>query len=87
MGRRPPGTRDRGYFLSPALLVETTNAMRVNREEIFGPIATVVRVGDAWARRSPRRTTRRSGSRPGYARHRSVRRRGSAMGCRPASSP
>lgn len=36
-----------GYFLSPALLVETTNAMRVNREEIFGPIATVVRVGDA----------------------------------------
>jgi aldehyde dehydrogenase (NAD+) len=36
-----------GYYLSPALLVNTTNDMRVNREEIFGPIATVVRVADA----------------------------------------
>jgi aldehyde dehydrogenase (NAD+) len=36
-----------GFFLSPALLVDTTNDMRVNREEIFGPIATVVRVADA----------------------------------------
>jgi aldehyde dehydrogenase (NAD+) len=35
-----------GFFLSPALLVGTTNDMRVNREEIFGPIATVVRVAD-----------------------------------------
>ena len=36
-----------GYFLSPALLVHTTHDMRVNREEIFGPIATVVKVVDA----------------------------------------
>jgi aldehyde dehydrogenase (NAD+) len=36
-----------GLFLSPALLVKTTNDMRVNREEIFGPIATVVKVADA----------------------------------------
>jgi alpha-ketoglutaric semialdehyde dehydrogenase len=36
-----------GYYLSPALLVNTTNDMRVNREEIFGPIATVVKVEDA----------------------------------------
>jgi aldehyde dehydrogenase (NAD+) len=36
-----------GYFLSPALLVGTRNDMRVNREEIFGPIATVVKVSDA----------------------------------------
>jgi aldehyde dehydrogenase (NAD+) len=36
-----------GHYLSPALLVDTTNDMRVNREEIFGPIATVVRVADA----------------------------------------
>ncbi len=35
-----------GFYLQPALLTETTNAMRVNREEIFGPIATVVRVKD-----------------------------------------
>jgi len=36
-----------GFFLSPALLVGTTNQMRVNREEIFGPIATVVKAADA----------------------------------------
>jgi alpha-ketoglutaric semialdehyde dehydrogenase len=36
-----------GFFLSPALLVNTRNDMRVNREEIFGPIATVVKVADA----------------------------------------
>ncbi|MDH5225622.1 MAG: aldehyde dehydrogenase family protein [Actinomycetota bacterium] len=36
-----------GYFLEPALFVSTSNEMRVNREEIFGPIATVVRAADA----------------------------------------
>jgi alpha-ketoglutaric semialdehyde dehydrogenase len=36
-----------GFYLSPALLVNTTNDMRVNREEIFGPIATVVKVTSA----------------------------------------
>ncbi len=35
-----------GYYLQPALLVQTRNDMRVNREEIFGPIATVIRAGD-----------------------------------------
>ncbi|TVQ30768.1 MAG: aldehyde dehydrogenase family protein [Geminicoccaceae bacterium] len=35
-----------GYFLQPALFTETTNAMRINREEIFGPIAAVIRVKD-----------------------------------------
>ncbi len=33
-----------GYYLFPALFTETTNTMRINREEIFGPIAAVVRV-------------------------------------------
>ena len=35
-----------GYYLSPALFVDTDNAMRINREEIFGPIAAVIRVDD-----------------------------------------
>ncbi len=35
-----------GFFLSPALFTETNNAMRINREEIFGPVASVVRVKD-----------------------------------------
>jgi alpha-ketoglutaric semialdehyde dehydrogenase len=36
-----------GHHLRPALFVETTNAMRINREEIFGPVASVRRVCDA----------------------------------------
>ncbi|WP_322040179.1 aldehyde dehydrogenase family protein [Burkholderia diffusa] len=36
-----------GYFLTPALFVETHNAMQVNREEVFGPVATVIRASDA----------------------------------------
>jgi aldehyde dehydrogenase (NAD+) len=35
-----------GYYLQPALFTETTNDMRINREEIFGPVASVVRVKD-----------------------------------------
>lgn len=33
-----------GFYLSPALFVDTTNDMRINREEIFGPVASVIRV-------------------------------------------
>lgn len=32
-----------GYFMSPALFTETQNSMRINREEIFGPVASVIR--------------------------------------------
>src|SRR6266849_1703320 len=32
-----------GYYLAPALFTETNNKMRINREEIFGPVATVIR--------------------------------------------
>ena len=35
-----------GYFLAPTLFTETNNAMRSNREEMFGPIATVLRDRD-----------------------------------------
>ena len=35
-----------GYYLAPALFTETSNAMRINREEIFGPVATVIRARD-----------------------------------------
>ncbi len=35
-----------GFFLAPALLVGATNAMRSSREEIFGPVASVIRVAD-----------------------------------------
>jgi aldehyde dehydrogenase (NAD+) len=36
----------RGFYLSPALFVETDNRMRINREEVFGPVATVLEVED-----------------------------------------
>ncbi len=35
-----------GYYMRPALFVESTNSMRVNREEMFGPIACVIKVDD-----------------------------------------
>jgi alpha-ketoglutaric semialdehyde dehydrogenase len=35
-----------GYYLAPALFTEATNAMRISREEIFGPVASVIRVKD-----------------------------------------
>jgi aldehyde dehydrogenase (NAD+) len=35
-----------GFFLSPALVTGTSNQDRINREEIFGPVATVIRADD-----------------------------------------
>jgi len=35
-----------GYYMAPALFAETTAAMRINREEIFGPVVSVIRVRD-----------------------------------------
>ncbi|MGF6805468.1 acyl-CoA reductase-like NAD-dependent aldehyde dehydrogenase [Paraburkholderia sp. Clong3] len=44
-GERVEGST-RGYFLAPALVTETTPAMRINREEVFGPVASVIKVKD-----------------------------------------
>ena len=35
-----------GFYLQPALFTEATNDMRISREEIFGPVASVIRVKD-----------------------------------------
>ncbi len=35
-----------GFYLAPAVFVDTHNGMRINREEIFGPVASVIRVAD-----------------------------------------
>ncbi|MFO1227723.1 aldehyde dehydrogenase family protein [Roseateles sp.] len=35
-----------GYFLTPALITETLPAMRINREEVFGPVVSVIRAKD-----------------------------------------
>lgn len=35
-----------GFYLQPALFTEATNQMRISREEIFGPVASVIKVKD-----------------------------------------
>jgi acyl-CoA reductase-like NAD-dependent aldehyde dehydrogenase len=37
--------RTKGYYFAPALFVRTKNGMRVNREEMFCPIACVIEAG------------------------------------------
>src|SRR5699024_5373918 len=42
-GQRLTNTTD-GYYMQPALITETTNDMRINQEEVFGPVASVIKV-------------------------------------------
>lgn len=42
-GRTVSATTE-GYFLSPVLITDTDNLMTINREEVFGPVASVIRV-------------------------------------------
>jgi aldehyde dehydrogenase (NAD+) len=35
-----------GFYLEPALFVDTTAQMTINRDEIFGPVASVIRAKD-----------------------------------------
>jgi len=44
-GERLTRTTD-GFYMAPALLADTTPVMRINREEVFGPVASVIRVKD-----------------------------------------
>ena len=38
--------REKGYFLEPTLLTNVTNDMRVAQEEIFGPVAVVIKFNE-----------------------------------------
>ena len=40
------GSGKSGFFMAPTLFVDTTPAMRINREEVFGPVVSVIRVKD-----------------------------------------
>jgi aldehyde dehydrogenase (NAD+) len=38
--------KTQGFYLNCALITETNNNMRINREEVFGPVASIIRVKD-----------------------------------------
>jgi aldehyde dehydrogenase (NAD+) len=40
-GRRPAGL-DRGWYVEPTLITDADNSMRSSREEIFGPVASLI---------------------------------------------
>ena len=68
--RAAPRTRSRGLLPRAGTARRDRNDMRINREEIFGPIATVL--GPPTTEQALRsRTTPSSGCRPGCARRRS----------------
>ena len=38
--------KPKGYYIAPTLFKDTTNDMTINREEIFGPVACVIKADD-----------------------------------------
>jgi betaine-aldehyde dehydrogenase len=45
-GRAAGGALDRGYFVEPTIFYDVDNSARIAREEIFGPVATVIPFDD-----------------------------------------
>lgn len=43
-GERLERTHD-GYYMSPGVFLNTNNSMRINREEMFAPLTSVIKVG------------------------------------------
>lgn len=43
-GGRPEGMGEKGYFVAPTVFADCHNGMRIVREEIFGPVITVIPV-------------------------------------------
>ncbi|MCZ2499232.1 aldehyde dehydrogenase family protein [Xylophilus sp. Kf1] len=40
------GSGHEGFFMAPTLFTDTTAGMRINREEVFGPVASVIQARD-----------------------------------------
>jgi acyl-CoA reductase-like NAD-dependent aldehyde dehydrogenase len=45
-GTEMPEGLDRGWYVRPTLFADADNSMRIAREEIFGPVLTVIPYGD-----------------------------------------
>lgn len=43
-GGRPEGVGEKGYFVAPTVFADCNNRMRIVREEIFGPVITIIPV-------------------------------------------
>jgi len=37
---------DKGYFMQPTVFIDADNSMRISQEEIFGPVATIIKFRD-----------------------------------------
>ena len=72
-GQRQP-VNGKGWFVQATVLDGVDNRMRVAQEEIFGPVLAVIRVRRRRRRGRARRTTSRTGWRPGCGRATSRRR-------------
>jgi aldehyde dehydrogenase (NAD+) len=46
VGGGPPGDKDTGHFVEPTIFTDVTNDMTIAREEIFGPVLSVIEVAD-----------------------------------------
>jgi len=46
LGGEPLKRDTEGFFMAPALFTDTSADMRINREEVFGPVASIIRVKD-----------------------------------------
>jgi aldehyde dehydrogenase (NAD+) len=46
-GKRPGGDLAKGYFVEPTVFAAVDNTMRIAREEIFGPVISVIPFDDA----------------------------------------
>ena len=54
----PTNRRERGWYVQPTLFADANNEMRIAREEIFGPVLTVLKYSRR-ARRHPHRQRQR----------------------------
>ncbi|MGX1671037.1 NADP-dependent succinic semialdehyde dehydrogenase [Streptomyces sp. NPDC055400] len=45
-GRRPEAYAKSGWYYEPTVITDITEDMRIHREETFGPVATLYRIGD-----------------------------------------
>ena len=82
---RPDGL-DTGYYVRPTVFANVSNDMTIAREEIFGPVLSIIGYSATRTRRSPSPTTRPMACRAMSPPPIRSARPGSRAGCAPATS-